>query len=540
MPAKMLKFEEEARRALERGVNKVANAVKVTLGPKGRNVVLDRKWGAPMITKDGVTVAKEIELSDPWENMGAQLCREVASKTNDVAGDGTTTATVLAQALVNEGMRYVAAGGNPIALKRGIDKAVAKAVETIKQHAIPVTEREQTEYIAAIAGNDPEIGKMIAEAMDKVGKDGVITIEESKGTQTTLEIVEGMQFDRGYISPYFITDPERMEAVLEDALILIHEKKISSAQDLLPVLERVAQARRPLLIIAEDVDGDALATLVVNKLRGVLQVAAVKAPGFGDRRKAMLEDIAILTGGRFIAEDLGIKLENVTLDMLGQAKKVVIGKEETTIIEGAGSPEAVTGRINQIKRLIETTESSYDREKLQERLAKLSGGVAVIKVGAATETELKEKKHRFEDALSATRAAVEEGIVPGGGKIFLLVQAALNGVGDTDDERTGVAILRRALEEPLRQIAENAGLEGSVIVEKVKALGTHEGLDARTGEFVDLVKSGIIDPAKVSRAALENAASIAGLVLTTEAMVAEKPEKKTEPTPGGGGDFDDF
>jgi chaperonin GroEL len=540
MPAKMLKFNEEARRALERGVNKVANAVKVTLGPKGRNVVLDRKWGAPIITKDGVTVAKEIELSDPWENMGAQLCREVASKTNDVAGDGTTTATVLAQALVNEGMRYVAAGGNPIALKRGIDKAVAKAVETIKQHAIPVTEREQTEYVATIAGNDPEIGKMIAEAMDKVGKDGVITIEESKGTQTTLEIVEGMQFDRGYISPYFITDPERMEAVLEDALILIHEKKISSAQDLLPVLERVAQARRPLLIIAEDVDGDALATLVVNKLRGVLQVAAVKAPGFGERRKAMLEDIAILTGGRFISEDLGIKLENVTLDMLGQAKKVVIGKEETTIIEGAGSPEAVTGRINQIKRLIETTESSYDREKLQERLAKLSGGVAVIKVGAATETELKEKKHRFEDALSATRAAVEEGIVPGGGKIFLLVQAALNGVGDNDDERTGVAIVKRALEEPLRQIAENAGLEGSVIVEKVKALGAHEGLDARTGEFVDLVKSGIIDPAKVSRAALENAASIAGLVLTTEAMVAEKPEKKTEPTPGGGGDFDDF
>lgn len=540
MPTKMLKFEEEARRALERGVNKVANAVRVTLGPKGRNVVLDRKWGAPIITKDGVTVAKEIELSDPWENMGAQLCREVASKTNDVAGDGTTTATVLAQALVNEGMRYVAAGGNPIALKRGIEKAVAKAVETIKEHAIPVTEREQIEYVATIAGNDPEIGKMIAEAMDKVGKDGVITIEESKGTQTTLEIVEGMQFDRGYISPYFVTDPERMEAVLEDALILIHEKKISSAQDLLPVLERVAQARRPLLIIAEDVDGDALATLVVNKLRGVLQAAAVKAPGFGERRKAMLEDIAILTNGRFISEDLGIKLENVTLDMLGQAKKVVIGKEETTIIEGAGSQDAVMGRINQIKRLIETTESSYDREKLQERLAKLSGGVAVIKVGAATETELKEKKHRFEDALSATRAAVEEGIVPGGGKIFLLAQAALDGIGDNDDERTGVNIVKRALEEPLRQIAENAGLEGSVIVEKVKALGKHEGLDARSGEFVDLVKSGIIDPAKVSRAALENAASIAGLVLTTEAMVAEKPEKKTEPTPGGGGDFEDF
>ena len=540
MAAKEILYTEAARHALERGVDTIANAVKVTLGPRGRNVVLEKKFGSPTVINDGVTIAKEIELEDRFENMGAQLVREVASKTNDVAGDGTTTATVLAQALVNEGMRYVAAGGNPIALKRGIDKAVAKAVETIKQHAIPVTEREQTEYVATIAGNDPEIGKMIAEAMDKVGKDGVITIEESKGTQTTLEIVEGMQFDRGYISPYFITDPERMEAVLEDALILIHEKKISSAQDLLPVLERVAQARRPLLIIAEDVDGDALATLVVNKLRGVLQVAAVKAPGFGERRKAMLEDIAILTGGRFIAEDLGIKLENVTLDMLGQAKKVVIGKEETTIIEGAGSPEAVTGRINQIKRLIETTESSYDREKLQERLAKLSGGVAVIKVGAATETELKEKKHRFEDALSATRAAVEEGIVPGGGKIFLLVQAALNGVGDTDDERTGVAILRRALEEPLRQIAENAGLEGSVIVEKVKALGTHEGLDARTGEFVDLVKSGIIDPAKVSRAALENAASIAGLVLTTEAMVAEKPEKKAEPTPGGGGDFDDF
>ncbi|MER3403597.1 MAG: chaperonin GroEL [Armatimonadota bacterium] len=540
MPAKMLKFNEEARRALERGVNKVANAVKVTLGPRGRNVVLDRKWGNPIITKDGVTVAKEIELSDPWENMGAQLCREVASKTNDVAGDGTTTATVLAQALVNEGMRYVAAGGNPIALKRGIDMAVQKAVEAIKANAVPISDHSQVEYVATIAGNDPEIGKMIAEAMDKVGKDGVITIEESKGTQTTLEVVEGMQFDRGYISPYFVTDPERMEAVLESPLILIHEKKISSAQDLLPLLERISQSRRALLIIAEDVDGDALATLVVNKLRGVLQVAAVKAPGFGERRKAMLEDIAILTGGRFLSEDLGIKLENVTLDMLGQAKKVVITKEETTIIEGAGSQEAVLGRINQIKRLIETTESSYDREKLQERLAKLSGGVAVIKVGAATETELKEKKHRFEDALSATRAAVEEGIVPGGGKIFLLAQAALDGIGNDEDERTGVKILQRALEEPLRQIAENAGLEGSVIVEKVKTLGKEEGLDARTGQFVNLVQAGIIDPAKVSRAALENAASIAGLALTTEAMVAEKPEKKPEPTPSGGNDFDDF
>jgi chaperonin GroEL len=541
MAAKMLKFNEDARHALERGINKVANAVKVTLGPRGRNVVLDRKWGTPVITKDGVTVAKEIELADPWENMGAQLCREVASKTNDVAGDGTTTATVLAQALVNEGMRYVAAGGNPIALKRGIEKAVQKAVEAIRQMAIPVTGREQIEYVASIAGNDPEIGKIIAEAMDKVGKDGVITIEESKGTQTTLEVVEGMQFDRGYISPYFITDPERMEAVLEDVLILIHEKKISSAQDLLPLLERVAQARRPLLIIAEDVEGDALATLVVNKLRGVLQCAAVKAPGFGERRKAMLEDIAILTNGRFISEDLGIKLENVTLDMLGQAKKVVITKEETTIIEGAGSKEAVMGRINQIKRLIETTESSYDREKLQERLAKLSGGVAVIKVGAATETELKEKKHRFEDAHSATRAAVEEGIVPGGGKVFLNAQAALDELQlDDPDERTGVEIVRRALEEPLRQIAENAGLEGSVIVEKVRALGKEEGLDARTGEFVNLVQAGIIDPAKVSRAALENAASIAGLVLTTDAMVAEKPEKKLERTPGGGGEDFDF
>jgi chaperonin GroEL len=541
MAAKMLKFNEDARHALERGINKVANAVKVTLGPRGRNVVLDRKWGAPVITKDGVTVAKEIELADPWENMGAQLCREVASKTNDVAGDGTTTATVLAQALVNEGMRYVAAGGNPIALKRGIEKAVQKVVEAIRQMAIPVTGREQIEYVASIAGNDPEIGKMIAEAMDKVGKDGVITIEESKGTQTTLEVVEGMQFDRGYISPYFITDPERMEAVLEDVLILIHEKKISSAQDLLPLLERVAQARRPLLIIAEDVEGDALATLVVNKLRGVLQCAAVKAPGFGERRKAMLEDIAILTNGRFISEDLGIKLENVTLDMLGQAKKVVITKEETTIIEGAGSKEAVMGRINQIKRLIETTESSYDREKLQERLAKLSGGVAVIKVGAATETELKEKKHRFEDAHSATRAAVEEGIVPGGGKVFLNAQAALDELQlDDPDERTGVEIVRRALEEPLRQIAENAGLEGSVIVEKVRALGKEEGLDATTGQFVNLVQAGIIDPAKVSRAALENAASIAGLVLTTDAMVAEKPEKKPERTPGGGGEDFDF
>lgn len=540
MAAKMLMFNEEARHALERGVNRVADAVKVTLGPRGRNVVLDKKWGSPTITKDGVTVAKEIELTDPWENMGAQLCREVASKTNDVAGDGTTTATVLAQAMVREGMKYVTAGGNPIAVKRGIERAVQKAVEAIKATAIPVAEKEHVEYVATIAGNDPDIGKLVAEAMEKVGKDGVITVEESKGTQTTLEVVEGMQFDRGYISPYFITDPERMEAVLEDVQILIHEKKISSAQDLLPLLEKVAQLRKPVLIIAEDVEGDALATLVVNKLRGVLQVAAVKAPGFGERRKAMLEDIAILTDGKFISEDLGIKLENVTLDMLGKAKKVVITKEDTTLIEGAGSRDAVMGRINQIKKQIETTESSYDREKLQERLAKLAGGVAVIKVGAATETELKEKKHRFEDALSATRAAVEEGVVPGGGVTYINILPQLEGLGEDPDEKTGCAIVRCALEEPLRQIAENAGLEGSVVVEKVKTLPKGHGLDARTGEYTEMMKAGIIDPAKVVRAALENAASIAGLVLTTEALVAEKPEKKKAPTPPTGGDYDEF
>jgi len=543
MAAKMLIFDEEARRALERGVNKVSDAVKVTLGPRGRNVVLDKKWGAPTITKDGVTVAKEIELSDPWENMGAQLCREVASKTNDVAGDGTTTATVLAQAIVNEGMRYVTAGGNPIAVKRGIELAVQKAVEAIRATAVPVENKEQVAYVATIAGNDSEIGEIVSEAMEKVGRDGVITIEESKGTQTTFEVVEGMQFDRGYISPYFITDPERMEAVMEDVQILIYEKKISSAQDLIPVLEKTAQNRKPLLIIAEDLEGDALATLVVNKLRGILQVVAVKAPGFGDRRKAMLEDIAVLTGGRFISEDLGIRLENVTLDMLGSAKKIVITKDDTTLIEGAGNSEEVMGRINQIKKQIETTESSYDREKLQERLAKLSGGVAVIKVGAATETELKEKKHRFEDALSATRAAVEEGIVPGGGVTLINVLPVLEGQGDDADERTGIAIVRRALEEPLRQIAENAGLEGSVVVEKVKSLPKGHGYNALTGEYGDIMKFGVIDPAKVARTALENAASIAALVLTTEALVAEKPEKKAAPMPGGGGgmgDYDDF
>jgi len=531
MPAKNLLYDENARRALERGVNKVADAVKVTLGPKGRNVVLDKKWGSPTITKDGVTVAKEIELEDPYENMGAQLCKEVASKTNDVAGDGTTTATVLAQAIVNEGLRYVAAGGNPIAVKRGIDKAVDQVIATIKSTAQPIKDKEQVEFVATIAGNDGEVGKHVAEAMDKVGKDGVITVEESKGRETTLEVVEGMQFDRGYLSPYFVTDPERMEAVLENPIILIHEKKIGSAQEFLPFLEKVSTARRPILIIAEDVEGDALATLVLNKIRGVLQVAAVKAPGFGDRRKAMLEDIATLTAGTFISEDLGTKIDNVTVDMLGTAKKVVITKEDTTIIEGAGSKEAVLGRIDLIKRQIETTDSNYDREKLQERLAKLSGGVAVIKVGASTETELKEKKHRYEDALSATRAAVEEGIVPGGGSTLLRAASKLDETSVSGDELTGLLIVKRALEEPLRQIAKNAGHEGSVIVERVRAAADGQGLNAVSGEIVDMVAAGIVDPAKVTRSTIQNAASIAGLVLTTETLVVDKPEPKKA---GGG------
>jgi chaperonin GroEL len=532
MAAKNLLYDENARRALERGVNKVADAVKVTLGPKGRNVVLDKKWGSPTITKDGVTVAKEIELEDPYENMGAQLCKEVASKTNDVAGDGTTTATVLAQAIVNEGLRYVAAGGNPIAVKRGIDKAVEAIIAEIKKVAQPIKDKEQVEFVATIAGNDNEIGKHVAEAMDKVGKDGVITVEESKGRETTLEVVEGMQFDRGYVSPYFVTDPERMEAVLENPLILIHEKKISNAQEFVPFLEKAVATRRPLLIIAEDIEGDSLATLVLNKIRGVLQVASVKAPGFGDRRKAMLEDVAVLTNGKFISEDLGTKLENVTIDMLGTAKKVVITKEETTIIEGAGSKSDVMGRIAQIKAQIENTDSNYDREKLQERLAKLSGGVAVIKVGASTETELKEKKHRYEDALSATRAAVEEGIVPGGGTTLLRAAKGLENLQVTGDEATGVAIVKRAVEEPLRQIAVNAGLEGSVIVERIRGAGDGQGLNAVNGEIVDMMKAGIVDPAKVTRSTIQNAASIAGLVLTTEVLVVEKPEKKA---PAGGG-----
>jgi len=544
MPAKMLAYDEEARRALERGVNAVSHAVRATLGPRGRNVVLDKKWGSPTITKDGVTVAKEIELSDPYENMGAQLVKEVASKTNDVAGDGTTTATVLAQSIVHEGMKVVAAGANPMMVKRGIDLAVSRAVEEIKKLSITVEGKEEIADVAAIAGNDKEIGEFVADAMDKVGKDGVITVEESRGTTTSVDIVEGMQFDKGYISPYMVTDPERMEAVLEEPLILIHEKKISAVGDMLPLLEKVASSRRPLLIIAEDVEGEALATLVVNKIRGVLNTVAVKAPGFGDRRKAMMEDIAILTNGKFLSEDLGFKLENVDLSMLGSAKKVVVAKEETTLVEGAGSKEAVHGRIAQIRKAIEDTDSSYDKEKLQERLAKLAGGVAVIKVGAATETELKEKKHRFEDALSATRAAVEEGIVPGGGTTLVDIQPAVSQLELEDpDERTGLRIVLRALEEPLRQIANNAGMEGSVVVEKVRNLPQGHGLDAAEEEYVDLVKAGIVDPVKVTRSALENAASIAGLLLTTEALVAEKPEKE-KPAPGGpggpGGGYPDY
>jgi chaperonin GroEL len=539
MAAKTLLFDEQARRALERGANAVANAVKVTLGPRGRNVVLDKKWGSPTITKDGVTVAKEIELDDPYENMGAQLVKEVASKTNDVAGDGTTTATVLAQAIVNDGLRYVAAGGNPIALRRGIELAVEKAVEELKARKIEVTDKASIAQVASISGNDTEIGNMIAEALDKVGKDGVITVEESKTTTTTMEVVEGLQFDKGYISPYFVTDPERLEASLDNPSILLYEKKISSAQDLIPLLEKVAQSRRPLLIIAEDVDGEALATLVVNKLRGILNVVAVKAPGFGDRRKAMMEDIAVLTGGRFITEDLGIKLDSIALTDLGTAKKITISKEDTTLVEGAGKTDAVKGRIEMIRRQIENSDSSYDKEKLQERLAKLAGGVAVIQVGAATETELKEKKHRFEDALSATRAAVEEGIIAGGGATLVSIIPTLDGIGETDDEKVGAGIVRRALEEPLRQIAINAGLEGSVVVNAVKGLPKGHGLNALTGEYVDLVKAGIVDPVKVTRSALQNAASIASMILSTNSLIVEKKEKKTTPA-GGGHDDDDY
>ncbi|MBO0862179.1 MAG: chaperonin GroEL [Chloracidobacterium sp.] len=539
--AKQVIHGEDSRQAILRGVNQLADAVAITLGPKGRNVVIDKKFGSPAITKDGVTVAKEIELKEPLENMGAQMVREVASKTSDVAGDGTTTATVLARQIFKEGVKTVAAGANPMALKRGIEKAVEKAVEAIKEQSKPVKGDAIAQVGTVSANGDQTIGGIIAEAMKKVGKDGVITVEESKSLDTLLEVVEGMQFDRGYLSAYFVTDPERMEATLENALILLNEKKISSMKDLLPLLEQVAKLGKPLLIVAEDVEGEALATLVVNKLRGTLQVAAVKAPGFGDRRKAMLEDIAILTGGKVISEDLGIRLENVKLEDLGKAKKITIDKDNTTIVEGAGKAADIQGRVATIRRQIEETTSDYDREKLQERLAKLVGGVAVIKVGAATETELKEKKARVEDAMHATRAAVEEGIVPGGGVTLVRAAKALDNLKLKDeDEQIGVNIVKRALEEPLRKIAENAGHEGAVIVEKVKGEKNDSmGFNAETEEFEDLVRAGVIDPAKVSRTALQNAASIAALMLTTEALVSEIPEEKKAPAmPGGGmGEF---
>ena len=538
MAAKELRFAENARRSLERGVDKLADTVSTTLGPRGRNCVIEKKFGSPSIINDGVTIAKEIEVEDRFENVGAQLVREVASKTNDVAGDGTTTATVLAQAIVREGLRNVAAGANPMALKRGIDKAVESVVKEIKRLSTPVNEREEIAQVASISANDATIGELVADAMEKVTKDGVITVEESKGTETSLEWVEGMQFDKGYISPYMVTDPERMEVVFEDPLILLYEKKISAIQDMVPLLEKVMQMGKPLVIVAEDIEGEALATLVVNKLRGTLNAAAVKAPGFGDRRKAMMADIAVLTGGTFVTEDLGIKLESVETNMLGQAKKILITKEDTTIIEGKGSHESVRGRIAQIKNEIEQTDSDYDQEKLQERLAKLSGGVAVIQVGAATETELKEKKARIDDALSATRAAVEEGMVPGGGVTLLRAIPALDKLKGDADEIVGIKIVAKALEAPTRRIAENSGAEGSVVVEKIKHLSKNEGFDAVTEDYVDLVKSGIVDPAKVARIALENAASIAGMILTTEAIVAEKPEKeKPGPAmpPGGMG-----
>jgi len=537
MAAKQLQFDESARHALLRGIEKLAKAVKATLGPSGRNVILDKKFGSPTITKDGVTVAKEIELEDPYENMGAQLVREVASKTSDIAGDGTTTATVLAESIYKEGLRNVTAGANPTSLQRGIMKAVDAIVEELKKISKKVSDRTEIAQVATVSANwDKTIGEIIADAMDKVGKDGTITVEEAKSIETTLDVVEGMQFDKGYLSPYFVTNAEAMEAALENPYILIHEKKISSLKDMLPLLEKVAKAGRPLLIIAEDVEGEALATLVVNKLRGTLQVCAVKAPGFGDRRKAMLEDIAVLTGGRCITEDLGIKLENVKLDELGKAKRVTIDKENTTIVEGEGKQSDIQGRVSQIRRQIEETTSDYDREKLQERLAKLAGGVAVINVGAATETEMKEKKARVEDALHATRAAVEEGIVPGGGVAFIRAQKALDNIkGLEGDEKVGVQIVRRAIEEPTRQLADNAGQEGALIVQEVKARKGNEGYDVATGEYTDLVKAGIVDPTKVTRSALQNAASISGLLLTTEAIVTELPEKeKTPPMPGGG------
>ena len=542
MAAKLISFDEEARRALERGMDQLANAVRITLGPKGRNVVLEKKWGAPTITNDGVSIAKEIELEDPLEKVGAELVKEVAKKTDDVAGDGTTTATVLAHSMVKEGLRNVAAGANPMSLKRGIERAVELTVEAIKNQAKDIETPDEIAHVAAISAGDSEIGQQIAEAMDKVGKDGVITVEESQTFGMELELVEGMRFDKGYISPYFITDAERMEAVLEDPYILLANSKISAVKDLLPILEKVMQSGKPLVVIAEDVEGEALATLVVNKIGGTFKSVAVKAPGFGDRRKAMLQDIAILAGGQVISEEVGLKLENVTMDLLGQARKVVVTKDDTTVVEGAGNADDIKGRVNQIRNEIDKTDSDYDREKLQERLAKLAGGVAVIKVGAATEVERKEKKHRIEDAVQTTKAAVEEGIVPGGGVALLTAQAALDKVDLEGDELTGAGIVRRALEDPLKQIATNAGLEGGVVVEKVRSLGAGFGLDASNGEYVDMFKAGIVDAAKVTRSALQNAASIAALFLTTEAVVADKPEKAAPAMPGGmgGGGMDDF
>jgi chaperonin GroEL len=534
MAAKELHFNTDARAALKRGVDQLAEAVKVTLGPKGRNVVIDKKFGAPTVTKDGVTVAKEIELSDPLENMGAQMVKEVATKTSDLAGDGTTTATVLAQAIFREGLKNVTAGVNPMALKRGIDKAVAAVVEELKKMSVVTQGKKEIAQVGAIsANNDKEIGDLIAEAMEKVGKDGVITVEEAKGLETTLETVEGMQFDRGYLSPYFVTDPEKMEAVLEDAMILIHDKKISSMKDLLPILEKVAQLGKPLLIIAEDIEGEALATLVVNKLRGTLRVAAVKAPGFGDRRKAMLQDVAVLTGGQVISEEVGFKLENAVVTDLGKAKRIVVDKDNTTLIDGAGDDDKIQGRIKEIKAAVEKTTSDYDKEKLQERLAKIAGGVAVINVGAATESEMKEKKARVEDALHATRAAVEEGIVPGGGVALVRAQKALKTLKLEDsDEQIGVGIISRAIEEPIRMIVQNAGGEGSIVIEKVRnSKEANFGYNALTDQYENLVEAGVIDPTKVTRTALQNAASIAGLLLTTEALIVEKKEDKN----GGGG-----
>ena len=534
--AKIIAFDEEARRGLESGMNKLADAVRVTLGPKGRNVVLSKKWGAPTITNDGVSIAKEIELEDPYERIGAELVKEVAKKTDDVAGDGTTTATVLAWSMVHEGLRNVAAGANPMSMKRGIEAAVEAAVASIKALAKVVDSKEQIAQVASISSADNEIGQMISEAIDKVGKDGVITVEESQTFGMEMDLVEGMRFDKGYISPYFATDTDRMEASIDDAYILLVSSKISAVRDMLPILEKVMQGGRPLVIIAEDVDGEALATLVVNKIRGTFKSVAVKAPGFGDRRKAMLQDIAILTGGQVISEEVGLKLENATLDLLGRAKKVVITKDETTIIEGAGSDADIKGRISQIKTEIDNTDSDYDREKLQERLAKLSGGVAVLKVGAATEVELNEKKHRIEDAVSTTKAAIEEGVVPGGGVALLRAQEAVEKVmaSLSGDEATGARMVARSLSAPLKQIAENAGLEGGVVVEKVKAMKGNEGLNAATGEYTDLVKLGVIDAAKVTRSALQNAASIAALFLTTEAVIADKPEDSAPSMSGGG------